>query len=305
MIAAMPSHDQNFKNLILDYPREALAFLAAEEARAIDAGCRIIPVREEQLKERLGERFRELDVALQVEWSDGRREAVVFLIEQTSEIRRFNIHRLAHYCLDLSELLNLTAIVPVVVFLQPGKVQETLCLGSEQRRFLDFSYLAVHLSRLSAQDYLDSPNLFARLNLPNMAYPPEQRVDVYASACRGLAELEPDTERQLKYIDFIDIYADLSPEEQDDYRRRYPKENQSMMTFSQRFTQQGRQQGRQEGRQEGEVALLARQLARRFGNPLPAWVAERMHSANDEQLLLWGERVLDATCLDDVFSAPH
>ena len=26
------SHDQNFKNLILDYPRDALAFFAPEEA---------------------------------------------------------------------------------------------------------------------------------------------------------------------------------------------------------------------------------------------------------------------------------
>jgi len=34
------AHDQSFKNLILDYPRQALAFFAAEEARniAADAG---------------------------------------------------------------------------------------------------------------------------------------------------------------------------------------------------------------------------------------------------------------------------
>ena len=271
----MTSHDQNFKNLILDYPREAIAFLAAEEAHAMDAGCRIVPLREEQLKERLGERFRELDVALLVEWSDGRREAVVFLIEQTSEPNRFNIHRLAHYCLDLAELLDLTSIIPVVVFLQPGKVAQTLQLGSAQRTFLDFSYLGVHLSRLPAQDYIDSQNLVARLNLPNMAYAPEQRVDIYASACRGLTELEPNTERQLKYVDFIDIYARLSPAEQAEYSQRYPKENQDMMTFSERFTQQGRQEGWQEGRVEGRVegaaAFLQRLLAHRFGSPLPAW----------------------------------
>lgn len=56
------SHDQNFKNLILDYPREALAFFAANEAQDIDASVTITPLRQEQLKERLGERFRELDV---------------------------------------------------------------------------------------------------------------------------------------------------------------------------------------------------------------------------------------------------
>jgi hypothetical protein len=53
------SHDQNFKNLILDYPHQAVAFFAAAETQAIDTGAHVIPIREEQLQERLGERFRE------------------------------------------------------------------------------------------------------------------------------------------------------------------------------------------------------------------------------------------------------
>ena len=48
-------HDQNFKNLILDYPREALKFLAQEESEAIGPDVHILPVRQEQLKERLGQ----------------------------------------------------------------------------------------------------------------------------------------------------------------------------------------------------------------------------------------------------------
>ena len=34
------SHDQNFKNLIIDYPRDARAFFAAEEAPGPDDGSR-------------------------------------------------------------------------------------------------------------------------------------------------------------------------------------------------------------------------------------------------------------------------
>ena len=37
------SHDQNFKNLILDYPLDALAFFAPEEAPATDDPVRIVP----------------------------------------------------------------------------------------------------------------------------------------------------------------------------------------------------------------------------------------------------------------------
>jgi hypothetical protein len=48
------------------------------------------------LKERLGERFRELDVPLLVEWPDGRREALLFVLEEETNPYRFLIHRLAH-----------------------------------------------------------------------------------------------------------------------------------------------------------------------------------------------------------------
>ena len=76
------SHDQNFKNLVVDYPREALAFFAPDEAPQADEPTRIVPVREEQLKDRLGDRFRRLDAPLLVEWEDGRREAVLFAVER-------------------------------------------------------------------------------------------------------------------------------------------------------------------------------------------------------------------------------
>jgi hypothetical protein len=49
----------------------------------------------------------------------------------------------------------------------------------------------------------------ARLKLHNMAYAPEDKLEVYASAVRGLRELEPDPERGLKYLAFIDIHAAL------------------------------------------------------------------------------------------------
>ena len=44
----------------------------------------------------LGERFRELDVPLLVEWPDGRREALLFVLEEETNPQRFSIHRLAH-----------------------------------------------------------------------------------------------------------------------------------------------------------------------------------------------------------------
>ena len=43
-------HDQNFKNLILDYPVQSLEFFANEEAGMDLSQARIIPLRQEQKK---------------------------------------------------------------------------------------------------------------------------------------------------------------------------------------------------------------------------------------------------------------
>ena len=62
----------------------------------------------------------------------------------------------------------------------------------------------------------------------------------------------------------------------------------------------GREEGRKEGRKEGEAVLLRRLLLRRFG-AVPAWAEARLRGATPAQLEAWGERVLDATTLEDVF----
>lgn len=54
------------KNLIVDYPHVAVQFFAADNAAYVDTRARIIPIREEQLKKRLGDRFRERDVPMLV-----------------------------------------------------------------------------------------------------------------------------------------------------------------------------------------------------------------------------------------------
>ncbi len=300
------SHDQNFKNLILDYPHQAIGFFAAVEAQAIDAGARILPIREEQLKERLGERFRELDVPLLVEWPDGRRAALLFVLEEETDPDRFSLHRLAHYCLDLAELYATDRVVPVVIFLRPGSFPTRLVLGSETRGYLDFRYIPCALKQIPARDHLHSTNLVARLNLPNMAYAPEDKLLVYAQAIRGLVQLEPSPEKRLKYVDFIDIYADLDDNERQLYTQRYPQEVTTMAGFAQRFTEQGHKEGQREGRKEGlqlgEARILTALLRLRFGD-LPLPVQQRIEAADADTLLRWSERVLTAQTLEEVLAA--
>lgn len=310
---ATVSHDHNFKNLILDYPRQALTFFAPSEAQEIDDTVRITPIRQEQLKNRLGDRFHELDVPLLVEWPDGRREALLFIVEEESEPERFSIHRLGHYCLDLAELCKTDRVVPVVIFLRGSRrIRKRLELGSEHFVFLSFSYLFRILDELPVEQYRDSDNIVARLNLPNMAYPRQQAVDVFAWALRGLLQLEPDQGKRLKYMDFIDTYSDLDDNERQVFSQQYPQEKQIVMTWSERMRSEGRQQGMQqgmqlgkkegleEGMQQGELTVLTRLLIRRFG-PLDATITARLQQASSAELEQWAENILDAQTLEDVF----
>lgn len=297
------SHDQNFKNLVLDYPREALAFFAETEARHLTPDVRITPVREEQLKERLGERFRELGIPLLVEWPDGRRTALVFVVEEESDPKRFSITRLAHYCLDIADLLGTRRVVPVVVFLRGGPTERCLALGGDEETYLSFRYLSVELASLSYREHRESRNIVVRLNLPNMKYPPEERVEVYAAAVRGLATLEPDPERQLKYLDFVDIYAALNETERERYEREFRDEVRTMTNFSERFQEMGRQegvqQGVQKGMQQGEALALMRVMRRKFGD-LPDLTRQRIESADPDTLLEWLDRIITADSIDEV-----
>jgi hypothetical protein len=61
--------------------------------------------------------------------------------------------------------------------------------------FLDFA--ALH--RGYEKDHLDSDNVVVRINLPNMRHRRGERLKIYAAVQTGLALLESDTNRRLKY----------------------------------------------------------------------------------------------------------
>ena len=146
-----------------------------------------------------------------------------------------------------------------------------------------------------------------------------REMEVYAEAIRGLDRLEPDPEKRLKYLDFIDIYAALDNNELARYRTQYPQEADAMSHFADRFREEGMQKGMQQGMQqgmqrgiqkgmqqglrrglhEGEARVLARLLEARFG-PLSDEVKGRLEQADEKTLLLWSERVLTARRIEDV-----
>ena len=249
------SHDQNFKNLILDYPRQALELFAPEEAAHLDDAVVITPIREEQLKDRLSDRFLELDIPLLLEWPDGRREALLFVIEQHTDPGSFSVHKLARYSLSLAELFGTDRVVPVVVFLnRPRRAPESIVLGNEFFDYLRFRYIRCVLPDMPGEQYLESPNIVARLTLPTMRWPPELKLAIYASAIRGLDALERNPDKRAKYTTFVDIYSCLDNNERMIFEQHYQQEVTTMTGFAERFREQGLEQGLKQGQHETRLA---------------------------------------------------
>ena len=75
-----------------------------------------------------------------------------------------------------------------------------------------------------------------------------------------------------------------------------------LMTAGERLIQQGEEQGVQKGVQQGVRALLLRLLRKRFGDDVDAAAEQRITAASTDQLEIWGDRVLSATTLAELFS---
>jgi flagellar biosynthesis/type III secretory pathway protein FliH len=67
-----------------------------------------------------------------------------------------------------------------------------------------------------------------------------------------------------------------------------------------RGRREGRQEGLEQGRRQGEAELLLRLLRRKFSS-VPRKIQTRLRDAQSEQLLEWGERLVTANSLEEVF----
>ena len=318
-----PSHDQNFKNLILAYPREALAFFLPEEGFTLDGNFTVRPLRQELPKRRLGDRFFEMDTPLRVSWPDGEREDMVVLFEEESVPSRFSPLRLLHYTTGLALAEKIERAAVVVIFLRRGRIRSEFCLQADSGWTVRFRFRTVELPRLKAADFAAHPNVVARILSVCMGYPsdPLSRVRVYAHAVNGLLELEPDPEKQNLFEGFIASYLHLGGLVEH-LRENLTKELEPMLRqqLIPGLKQELRQELRpalmqelrpalmqelrpalmQEGAQRGVARMLADMLAERFG-PLDDETSKRLAGASQEELRHWSLRLLTAQSLDEVF----
>ena len=134
-----------------------------------------------------------------------------------------------------------------------------------------------------------------------------EKIDVYAKAIQGLLNLESDPEKQLKYIDFVNIYANFSDDEMKEYQARYQDEGKEMASFAEHFRNEGKDLGIQQGIEKGIAKGLHQGVADSLNKlihlkygPIPPWAEEKIHSATHEELDQWLVNILTADSLEEL-----
>ena len=112
-----------------------------------------------------------------------------------------------------------------------------------------FEYLFIKLFDFKAREYYNVNNPVVKILLPKMSYEKNERIEVIRQAYVGLYQLASNILFD-KYVDFIDVYAKINPEEQDALYREIVEHQETAM-LAQYIREKGKQEGLQQGKQEG------------------------------------------------------
>jgi flagellar biosynthesis/type III secretory pathway protein FliH len=174
-------------------------------------------------------------------------------VEFQEDKSKFSIYKLLRYTTDMMEAHPEALVVPTVLFTDRIKWRKTvpreLHTQINERLFLHFEYVFHKLFDLNARDYYNMDNPVVKILLPKMKYEKHERIEVIRQAYKGLFQL---VNRGLfdKYIDFIDVYSEISDQEQKQLYESIIQHKETAM-LAQYIRDKGRQEGMQKGRQEG------------------------------------------------------
>src|SRR5699024_4617171 len=131
-----------------------------------------------------------------------------------------------------------------------------------------FQFIACQLPLLNYQDWHNSDNIVARLTLPLMRYPQQEKLAVVNKSLQGLLTLEPNTAKQGKYIEFIEHYSQLDEEDIIEFKQPNPEEGNIIGAYYKRLVEesakQSLKQGIQKSKKKGERLLLLKLHKCRF-----------------------------------------
>ncbi|CAN2042551.1 hypothetical protein GMMP15_850027 [Candidatus Magnetomoraceae bacterium gMMP-15] len=245
------SHDHNFKNLFLDFPKEALEWLLPQALKDYGKVVSLEFIRQEPKKRKLSDAYLSLDMPILFKFRD--RQLIMWLVEFQEDKSKFSIYKLLRYATDLMESYPNILIIPTVLFTDQKHwkkdVLKQITMEWNQRTFLHFEYIFIKLFDFKAEDYYHIQNPVVKVLLSKMQYPAEDRFKMIQRAYQGLFELVSPVLFD-KYIDFIDVYAKIGINERKTLCQQFEEHEETVM-LAQYIREKGFRQGMEKGVERG------------------------------------------------------
>jgi predicted transposase/invertase (TIGR01784 family) len=167
-----------------------------------------------------------------------------------------------------------------------------------------FEYTLIDLSAWRDEDIRGQVILQVALRLFKYIFQPDlrQRLPGILGLLRDLVQQRTGLEYLYTVLRYLSQATDrLTPADlrQAVKQAFLPRGDDVMPTIAEQWVMEGMEKGRP----QGQASLLKRQLKRRFGT-LPPAVETKLDQADQAQLEVWGEQLLDAKTLEEVFSKP-
>ncbi len=205
-------------------------------------------------------------------------------------------------------------IYPIVIYSHDSpQTPEPNCyrIDFPNKKILEFNYEVVQLNQLQWQAFVNLRNPLASALMAKMRMDVQERPIVKLMSLQLLASLGLNPAKMQLISGFIDTYLKLNPEEKIRFEAELatiePRQQEDVMQIVtswmeegiERGIERGIKRGIEQGRKQGELALLNRQLNRRFGSLSPQ-LQERIDNLPIAELEELGEALLDFTTIDDL-----
>ena len=226
------------------------------------------------------------------------------------QLHRYMMRGLEQWVRENKKWKLLPAIVPFVLYHGKRKWKvptEFLALvDAEDEWFpylLNFPYTVMDVGKIPDMELSRHPQLRAWLLVMKYAMLEDQQIMVKELLITMLMGIgDQDFHFIIHYV--VEVFQRYDEQTiREIIRRVRPEEEEKMMSmFAQDMIAKGEQRGRQVGRQEEAASMLLKLIRRKFGQT-PDWVTEKVKAANLDLIGTWGENVLFANSVEDVFAS--
>jgi len=236
------SHDQAVKNLLKDYPAEALEFLAEDVIQMHGQPVEIEFLDTAVAKDDVAEPGpgQAMDLAIRYRFDDGE-AAILVLVEHWSDAGRLDLLRTAAYFLDLCRRFPEEEILPVALVDddRPRALADTVERSAMSTRHFLFHTRIVQVPSLDLERFRHTANRVALSFSPNMAgnFDRVDQVMRVAFAFRDCGDMAGFR----KFFAFWIVEGRLKLEEQREVKLRLKEED--MPEIMEWFKQEGRVEG--------------------------------------------------------------